>query len=253
MPEEIDLSAPTASPEIPPARPLAMWQVCFQVMRHPSAASFTSLVENPGIRMERALLWLFVVTLVGMVVSYGMQGVSYAIFGPVTLIPGTTRTAPLNPGTYLTILAAMAVCGSPLNGVFAVVSVMFVSLADNVIAKTLGAKWNFKALVYFFCALDIPFMVASALVGILGGIPYIYPALMLALLVFMLYFLVLRVIAIKAAFQFGTGRALAALFLGGFLMWMVILMIVGLLFVLLLVGVVAARLMFPHMGNTGLL
>ena len=123
------------------------------------------------------------------------------------------RTVNLEGGEDLGSKLVAAVCGAPIA---AVISVVFFAIFVGVVqlvAKMFGGRGTFDQLAYVLAAITAPFSLISSVLTLLAAIPFVGLCFGIIALVAGIYVLVLEVMAIKGANQFGWGQAIGSLFL----------------------------------------
>jgi hypothetical protein len=195
-------------------RPMSMIDTWMAAFTKPNEGTYARIVAQPGASTSRAFLWVFVASLIttfassiAQVAGYGRQMEMLHQFLP----PEIARELPVGiapPFGVGTIL-----CGAPIGAVFAVlffaISVAFVQWA----AKLFGGTGTFDKLVYAYSAIYMPYAVITAVLTLVGIIPFVGILTGLIGLVLFIYTIVLGVLAVKVVNGLDTGKAVGAVLL----------------------------------------
>jgi hypothetical protein len=166
-------------------------EVWIKAVTEPSEEAYREIMEDPGASPRKANTWVFLASLVGMVIGALLDG----LFG--TSLLGS------NYSLGFAGLIGTMICVGPIVGALAVLSLAISSGIIQAIAKALGGEGNRNELVFGMAAYLAPLSLVSS---IMSGIPVLkYLGWLLSL-----YGLVLNVIAVKAANKFDWGKAVAA-------------------------------------------
>ncbi len=148
------------------------------VLRHPSVATFESIINDPLASNRRAYIWVFISSMISafaLSAMAGMQGADIEAF----------------------------VCIGP---VFGVVSVIFFAISVGItqlMAGALGGKGNYSQLLQAWAAIAAPITLISSILSLI-------PILAIASFLLMLYGFVLNIIAVKAVNKLGWAKSIVA-------------------------------------------
>lgn len=187
----------------------SFFQTWMDALTKPNEQTYAAMASSPNAKATTAYLWMFIATLVE--------------FFVVALVQGTMMREILQqqgysgdlPGGGLGATLITAVCGAP---VLAVVSVLFFAIGVAIIqwiAKMFGGHGTFDQMAYAFAAIAAPYGLVSAVLSLLGAIPFVGFCFRLILGLAGLYILVLQIMAVKGVNQFGWGPAIGSLFIPG--------------------------------------
>lgn len=205
------------SPE--PAGVAGWFDVWMKAVTKPNEQTYVDLASSSTGKTTTAFLWIFIGSLVSFFFASLVQGaVMRQLFQQFGM-----DAAPRSFGTSL----ITAICGAPIA---AVVSVVFFAAFAGVvqwIAKMFGGKGTFEQLLYVFAAISVPFTLVSAVLTLLGAIPYVGACFGILSFALSIYALVLEVMAVKGVNNFGWGQAVGSLLLPVFVIFCCVAVVVG--------------------------
>jgi len=190
----------------------------------PREETFAQIAAQPSASVAKAFLWVFIASLltsfsslIAQAVGFGRgMGGGWEQFLP----PELARELPVE--AMPSIGFGTIICGAPVGAIFAVLGfAVFVALTQWV-AKLFGGTGTFEKLAYTFSMITVPVSVISAVLSLVGIIPFI--GILTGLIGFGLgiYVLVLEVQAIKAVNRLDTLKAAGALLLPGLVFFLFI-------------------------------
>jgi len=191
-----------------PGGPSSFFQVWMNALTKPNEQTFVEIASSANAKSTTAFLWVFLASLVQFLVSSLVQG---AYMNQVMRQFGSSGQFGGGGGLGSTLITA--VCGAPIA---AVISVVFFAIFVGVVqfvAKMFGGRGTFDQLAYVLAAITAPFSLVSSVLTLLSAIPYVGLCFGIIALVAAIYVLVLEVMAVKAANQFGWGQAAGSLLL----------------------------------------
>ncbi len=158
-----------------------------KIISRPTPATFRLLLEDPKASKRRAYGWVFFSALA-----------SYVIWLSEAMLVGVLG------GSYLIYLLF-----APGLAILALIVLTLYTGAAHFIARRLGGRGTFSALLYVVAAYTAPLLLIAALFSVGGYIMHIAAfALLPALIIF-------SVIAVRTVYQFGWFATLAAALGGG--------------------------------------
>jgi hypothetical protein len=182
----------------------------------PNEGTFARIVAQPSATMGKAFLWVFVASLVttfassiAQVAGLGRQLETLRRFLP----PEIARELPVSTASPFGI--GTIICGAPIG---AVVAVLFFAISVALIqwvAKLFGGTGSFDKLAYAFSAVYMPYSVITAVLTLVGIIPFVGILTGLIGIALFFYTIVLGVLAVKAVNGLDTGKAVGAVLLPG--------------------------------------
>lgn len=192
----------------PELEPLSWMQAWTKALFSPSNETFARIAYDPSASTWRASSWLFVATLIGMLIGTPLS----LVFNPTQLEPLQKlleENADVLGGdsSMLVGVVGLMLCLVPLSAVFSVIGSMISAAIYQLIAGMLGGRGNFTAMYTAFAAFGAPIGIVSA---IASSIPVVNLCVGLPLA---LYGLVLSVIAVDAVNRFGIGKAILTVLL----------------------------------------
>jgi len=164
----------------------------------PSETSYARIVSDPGMSLGKAVLWVFLASVLSAILSYGVGLVVSTAMGALGGTNGQDLGVLL--ALFQTTTSGVGVlCGIPV----AIIGFLIVAGLIHATARALGGTGTFTQLAYGLAALSVP-------MSVLYGILYPIPLINCLTLPLGLYSTVLGVLAAKAAYRFGWGQAVAA-------------------------------------------
>lgn len=224
--EQMPSNTPMMIAKPGPAGWLPVW---IKAVTKPNEQTFTEITDHPDASTRTAFIWVFIAGTVSGIVQAILQAI-YAATGtmPQLPIPGLeqfTQSGGGDAGTVgVTLLVSL--CLSPLAGV---VSVIFFAIGTAIvqwIAKLFGGAGSFEKLAYAFAAITVPVTLISALLTLLGAIPFVGLCFGIVSLGLGIYAVVLQVMAVKGVNRFGWGAAIGSVFIPGFVVFIFLCFIV---------------------------
>lgn len=195
-------------------QPMSMIDTWMAALTKPNEGTFARIVAQPGASASKAFLWVFLASLLtslaGLIVQavgVGGQMEAFRRFLP----PEIARELPV--GAAPSIGFGTVICGTPVGALFAVLFFAIGVALVQWVAKLFGGTGSFDKLAYAFAAITVPVSVISAVLALVGIIPFI--GILTGLISFALgiYVIVLEVLAVKAVNGLDTGKAVGAVLL----------------------------------------
>lgn len=203
----------------------------------PNEQTFVEISSSANAKTSTAFLWVFIGSLVNSFVLYLVQS---AMINSMLSEFGTGNA--FGGGGGFSLISA--ICGAPVAAVVTVLVFAIFTGVTQWTAKMFGGTGTFEKLAYTFAAITVPFSLVSAVLGLLGAIPYIGFCFGILALVLAIYVIVLEVMAVKGVNQFEYGAAIGSVFIPGLVIGVICFCVFG-------VGTVALmRLLGPKIGNT---
>jgi hypothetical protein len=179
----------------------------------PKEETYARIAAQPSATASKAFLWVFLAslltTLVSLVAGMGGQMNSIRQFLP----PEIARELPA--GASPSIGFGTVICGAPVGALFAVIGFAITTALIQWVAKLFGGTGTFDKLAYAFSSITVPYSVVTALLTLLGMIPFVGILTGLISFALSIYFIVLEVLAVKAVDRLDTGRAVGSVLLPG--------------------------------------
>jgi hypothetical protein len=189
----------------------------------PNEGTFARIVAQPGATVSKAFLWVFGASLITSFASAIAQLFSFGRqFGLIQqyLPPVIARQLPVGEAPSFGI--GTVICGAPVAAIFAVLGFAIGAALVQWVAKLFGGTGSFEKLAYAFSAITVPFSVITAILTLIGIIPFIGILTGLVSFVLFFYLIVLEVIAVKAVNRLDTGKAAGAVLLPGLAIFLLI-------------------------------
>jgi hypothetical protein len=195
---------------------VAGWfQVWKTAVTKPNEQTFIDLTESPDASSKTAYLWAFIVGTVSGIAQAILQAI-YTATGTTPTIPGLEQFMPSggDPRAAGVSLLVM-LCLSP---VFGAIYTLFFALGVAIvqwIAKLFGGKGSYEKLLYAIAAISVPFTLVSAVLILLGSIPFIGFCFGILSFGLSIYVFVLQIMAVKGVNRFGWGPAIGSVIIPG--------------------------------------
>lgn len=204
-------------PMVPESGPtMSLVETWISAVTKPNEGTFAQIATQPGATAGKALLWVFLASILTSFASLVVQAVG--IGGQMDMFreflpPELARELPV--GAAPSVGFGTVICGAPIGAIFAVIGFAIGVALVQWVAKLFGGTGSFDKLAYSFSAIMVPVSVVSAVLTLVGIIPII--GILTGLISFGLgiYAIVLQVLAVKAVNGLDTGRAVGAVLLPG--------------------------------------
>jgi len=211
-------------PMVPESGPaMSMVETWIAAVTKPNEGTFARIAAQPGASASKAFLWVFVASLLTSFASFIAQAVSAGgqMESLRQLLPPEIARE-LRVGATPSIGIGTIICGAPVAAVFAVLGFAIGVALIQWVAKLFGGTGSFDKLAYAFAAITVPVSVISAVLALVGIIPFV--GILTGLISFGLsiYVIVLEVLAVKAVNRLDTGKAVGAVLLPGLVIFLVI-------------------------------
>jgi hypothetical protein len=181
------------------AKPMAWFEVWLSALTQPNVQAYEQMLADPNANTTRASTWLLI--------SGSVAGLLAVVFNPAfQSLPETLGAAGVSEFDPTTFMIVMILCVVPLSGLASTLGTMLGALLLNWVAKLLGGLGTFTRQFYAIAAYTAPLTLVSAgltVVPILGCLGALLG----------LYAIWLNVVAIRAAQEMETGRAIAVVVL----------------------------------------
>ena len=195
---------------------MSMVETWIAAFTKPNEATFAEIAAQPGATLGKALLWALLGTFlsafgstVAQLFSAGRQFEGLMEFLP----PELAREIPMDVAPSLGI--SSVICGAPLGAIVGVIVFAIITALVQWIAKLFGGTGSFEKLAYTFAAIMVPYSAISAVLSLLGAIPFVGILTGLVSFGLLFYVIFLEVQAIKAVNGIDTAKALGAILLPG--------------------------------------
>lgn len=193
---------------------MSMTDTWISAVTKPNVATFTKIAAQPGATTSKALLWVFVASLVTSFATFIAQAINAGGqmgFLRQFLPPEIARDLPL--GGAPSFGFGTVICGAPVAAIFAVLGFLIGTGLIQWVAKLFGGTGSFDKLAYTFSAITVPFSVVTAVLTLIGIIPIIGILTGLVSFALSIYVIVLEVFAVQAVNRLTTGKAVGAVLL----------------------------------------
>jgi len=204
-------------------QPMSMIDTWKAAITKPNEGTFARILAQPGASASKSFLWVFVASLItsfassiSQVAGYGRQVETLRRFLP----PEIARELPVSTASPFGV--GTIICGAPIGAIFAVLFFAISVALIQWVAKLFGGTGSFEKLAYTFSAIYMPYSVITAVLTLIGIIPFVGILTGLIGLALFFYAIVLGVLAVKAVNGLDTGKAFGAVILPGLAIFLVI-------------------------------
>jgi hypothetical protein len=188
-----------SSQNTPPNGQLNIFQTWLLALL-PSEGNYARIVNDPNASLGRAYIWLLIAALVSGVISTLISAGFELVIGP----SANPFLQSLGVGSVTGAALINELClGVPLQSVLALIGLSVIAGLSHGLALALGGHGRFTQLFYAMAAYAVPLLLLE---GVIASIPIVD----LLVIVMAIYALALNVVAAKAVYQFGWGRAAVA-------------------------------------------
>ena len=184
-------------------------QTWINAITKPNEQTYAEIAASPNAKSTTAFLWVFIAALIEFFVTFLVQG---STMRQMLEQRGLGQNLPA--GGFGGGIIGL-ICGAPIAAVIAVVFFAINAALVQWIAKMFGGRGTFDQLAYTFGAIQAPFFLISAVLSLLGAIPYVGFCFQIVLSLAGLYILVLTIMAVKGVNQFGWGPAVGSALIPG--------------------------------------
>lgn len=198
---------PPNPPMMEPAAPTSFFQTWTDAITKPNESTYARLASSPNAKATPAFIWVFLASLLQSLVAVLVQG---------TFVRQTLEQQGLGnqlPSGGLGGTLIGLICGAPILAILAVVGFAIAVALIQWVAKMFGGRGTFDQLAYTFGAIAAPASLVSAVLLLLGAIPYVGFCFRIVAGFVGLYVLVLEIMATKGVNGFGWGQAAGSVLL----------------------------------------
>jgi len=216
-PEYLDQTPP------PPGGEMSAIETWIAAVTKPNESTFAEIAAQPGASTGKAFLWVALASLISAFFGALSQSVGAGQSMEMMrefLPPDVAYALPSGGGAGMSFGAVL--CGAPVGAIF---GVLFFAIGVGLIqwvAKLFGGTGSFEKLAYTFASIMVPISVVSAVLSLLGMIPFIGLLFGLVSFAVSIYSLVLNIMAVKAVNNLDTAKAVGAVLLPGVVIFLVI-------------------------------
>lgn len=206
--------------------PAGWVQTWIMAVTKPNENTFVILTERPEATSRTAFIWVFIAGMISSIMTTILQAIYAAMGGaPQIPIPGLEDFQQFNQynqgGGSVGVTLLIGLCASPLGGLLAVLFFAIITAIVQWIAKLFGGTGSFEKLAYALAAITVPFTLISAILTLLGAIPFVGYCTGIISFGLWIYNIVLQVMAVKAVNRFGYGQAVGSVFIPGCLVFLI--------------------------------
>ncbi|MBC8336321.1 MAG: YIP1 family protein [Anaerolineales bacterium] len=196
--------------------PMPWYQVWIAAITKPNEQTFRDLAAQSNAKPGTAYLWIFISYLVTFIIVVGAQAaIGFPNIARQLSGYGMGDFPVEDMGGFL--IGALVI--APFMAGIVVLFFMLSTALIQWIASLFGGTASYATLVYPFGAIYAPFMLASAMMSLLGLIPFIGMCFGLISIGIWVYQIVLQVLAVKAVNDLDTGKAAGAVLLPGLVLF----------------------------------
>lgn len=183
----------------PPATSYSWSETWIKALTQPTVEAYQAIVNDPQASVKRAVSWVALCALIAYVVLSVLQLVLGSPFSYLPLLGEDTTDMLARQAANLSAL----ICGAPVAVIGSVLGLTIGVALVNLVARALGGSGSFDQLIYAWAAIAAPVSLASSVLAAIPFVNCVTPLLGI-------YVIVLEVIATRAVYGFGWGRAIVA-------------------------------------------
>lgn len=192
----------------PEVAPDSVFQIWTRALTKPSEHTYAALASSPRARATTAYLWMFVASLIQLLLSSLVQRQminNLRLFG--------FDVSGLAPRGGVGMMLVSLICVAPILAALSTLVFAVMVAIMQWLARMFGGTGTNDQLAYAMAAIAAPLTILSGVLSLFGAIPY--AGLCFGLLGFLvgIYILVLQLLAIKGVNHIGWGGALGAYFI----------------------------------------
>src|SRR5690349_9139047 len=156
------------APMLPPPSGVSEWvSVWRDALTKPSDQTFARIAQSPNAKLTTALLWVFLGSLVNLLLASLVQG---AVFRQI--MQNSNFGGNAFPRTFGGGLFAV-VCGAPIAAIISVVGFLIFVGVVQLLARMFGGRGTFEQLAYATAAIVTPFSLVNSVLTLLTAIPFV--------------------------------------------------------------------------------
>jgi len=202
---------------------MSMTDTWVSAVTKPNVNTFARIAAQPGATTSKALLWVFVASLVTSFATFIAQAINAG--GQIGFLrqflpPELARELPI--GATPSIGFGTVICGAPITAIFTVLFFAIWVALIQWVAKLFGGTGSFDKLAYTFSAIIVPFNIISAILTLIGIIPFVGILTGLISFALIFYAIVLEILAVQAVNKLDMVKAIGAVLLP----WLAIVLVV---------------------------
>ena len=196
------------APMLPPPSGVSEWvSVWRDALTKPSDQTFARIAQSPNAKLTTALLWVFLGSLVNLLLASLVQGAVFRQIMQNSNFGGDAFPRTVGGGLFA------VVCGAPIAAIISVVGFLIFVGVVQLLARMFGGRGTFEQLAYATAAIVAPFSLVNSVLTLLTAIPFVGLCFGLVSLIAVVYVVALEIMAVKGVNQFGWGQALGSYFL----------------------------------------
>jgi hypothetical protein len=184
-----------------PAAPRSVFQTWVDAITKPNETTYAAMANASNASATTAFIWVFIASLISAFLSFLVQGAAFRRMLEQQGLGGQI------PRESLGARVITLVCGAPVAAVFSVIGFAIVVALVQWIARMFGGRGTFNQLAFVFSAIAVPVTLVTALLTLLGAIPFVGICFGIVGGLFGLYALFLQITAVKGVNGFGWGPA----------------------------------------------
>ncbi|MBT3314348.1 MAG: YIP1 family protein [Anaerolineae bacterium] len=219
IPEFLDQN----DPSLESGGEMTIFETWIAAVTKPNVGTFADIAAQPGATTGKAFLWVFVAALISGFANLLAQSFSVGsqMGGLQDLLPPEiAREIPMSVPSSIGF--GTVICGAPVFAIMGVIGFAISVALIQWVAKLFGGAGSFDKLAYTFSAIFVPVSVVSALLSLLGAIPFVGVCFGVLSFAVSIYMIVLQVFAVQAVNGLDTGKAVGSVLLPGLVFFLFI-------------------------------
>ncbi len=183
----------------------SFFQTWIDALTKPTEQTYAAIASSPKAKATTAYLWVFVTSIVTSFLALLVQGAALR----ARLAESGVGTQQFQ-GAGLGGVAITLLCGTPIVAVITTIFFAIGSALIQWIAKMFGGTGNNDQMTYALAAIVAPYSLVSAVLTLLGAIPFVGICFSIVTALAGIYVLVLEIMAVKGVNAFGWGPAVGS-------------------------------------------
>lgn len=195
-------SAPV--PESPSDSVFQTWR---KALTQPNELTYAEIASSPRAKATTAYLWVFVASLIQIVLISLVQSQLYPDLARQLGMPGEA----FGPRSGIGAILATVLCGAPIGAAFTTLFFAIWVAVVQWLAGMFGGRGSYDRLAYAIASIAAPYSILVGILTLFSAIPYVGLCISGILFLAGFYILVLQVMAIKGVNQISWGAAIGSL------------------------------------------
>ena len=221
MSEEIEYYDDTPPPA---GAEMTLIETWIAVLTKPKKETFVQIAAQSRATLGNAFLWAFLSILVSSFANFIAQAMSRGNMMSTldNFLPPEMAGQLLPMGATPSLGFGTIICGAPIAAIMGIFGFAIGVALIQWVAKLFGGTGSFEKLAYAFSMILFPYAIISAVLTLLSAIPVVGLCFGVVTIGLAIYQLVLQILAVQAVNNLDTGKAIGAIILPGFVIFILI-------------------------------